>query len=691
MTSKAVRCLSILAFALLAACSSDAGSATQIVVTVTSDLTIPAEMDRVTLSVGGNATAPEATADLTMKDLPRSVGFVHDHGNLGPFVIKASGYLGTKLVVEKQVSTYFLKGKTIELSLKLERACKGMFCAEGLTCETGTCGPISPDDPGADAGASTGIDGGSSAGDSGTTNGGTTPDGGAGDGAASGGAPPTCNISLPMAEDAYQTGQPLALTGTCTDPESGALSVGLLWTSNLDGQLGRGTTASASLRTTGDHTIKLCAADPLDSSSIDCDEVVVRATATPQPQVSITSIQQSNSTMQPFRDTSPLSFLGVGTGAGIVLDWSDSIRGPLGTGSMASMTGPDVGKHVVTLLGTDRNAVKVSVTQSYTVLADGKDALVASYTSANGTLANNGGSANVATLGIDPSDRVYAAANGKLYGLAADQANPPTSIALNAPPLQGSVQDVFIDVAAQLAYVGTSAGLTVCNYVAAAGIGAPCTTYKDGDLQSNSVKSVVRMVGTNNTTYLLVGTSDGLLKADSVLGSSTGNNALDGRSINALVASAGLAWAATDDGLYRYNPISGQSQRFSTDQGAPSKTLTSLAVDSAGNIWVGSSNGLARFVPGANSWTIWRTADGLISNGVNAVAVANTQIGGVARDVIWVATNAGVSRFDPTIPSFMSLTSADGLPSNTVRDVVVLSNGTKVFATASGIARYEGP
>jgi len=32
-----------------------------------------------------------------------------------------------------------------------------------------------------------------------------------------------------------------------------------------------------------------------------------------------------------------------------------------------------------------------------------------------------------------------------------------------------------------------------------------------------------------------------------------------------------------------------------------------------------------------------------------------------------------------------------GLPSNTVRDVVVLSAGTKAFATAVGLARYEGP
>jgi len=703
MTSQVVRYLRVLLLAWLAACSSEAGSATQIVLTVESDLMVPSELDRVTIGVLGKASAPPSSADLTTQGLPRTLGLVHDGGALGPFVVKATGYLGTMVVVEKAVSTSFVKGKTVALTLRLESACRGVLCEEeGFTCVAGECMGIPTEGPDADAGSSTGGDGGTSAGDGGTSAGdggsGSAGDGGAtntGDGGATNagdggaGAPPSCTISLPVAMDFYQTGKAVTLTGTCTDPETGMLTTGLVWTSSLDGPLGEGANDSATLSMPGIHTIELCAMDPRDSKSMACDQVTVTATLTAQPNVSITSIKQSNSTMQPFRSTAPISLVGQGTGAGISLSWSDSIRGALGTGPSASLTSPEIGKHVATLRGTDRNNVTLSTTASFTVLAPGQGALIEPYVSVNTTLGSAGGSTNVAVLGRDPSDRVYAAANSKLYRFDADQVNPLAAVALETPAISGAVQDVFVDVAAQLAYLATGAGLTVCSYVVATGIGTACNTFSGGDLPSNSVRSVLRFTATNNKQVLLIGTISGLLDADAVSGSNEGNTAFGVR-VDALAAAAGLAWAATDDGLYRYNPVNRQTQQFGADEGAPSDTLTSLAVDAAGHLWVGSTNGLARFVPGPNTWTIWRTAQDLVNDSVNAVAVARVVIAGVARDVIWVATNGGVSRFDPTLNAFTNFTTADGLPSDTVRDVVVLSDGTKVFATASGIARLEG-
>lgn len=696
-------CVGFLLLSLLFGCSSDAASATQIIVTVESDYQVPTELDRVTLGVSGGASAPMATADLTMKALPRSVGFTYEGGELGPFVITATGYLGATKVVEKSVRTSFVKGKDVELTLRLETACRQVFCSDGSTCEAGRCDSISGgpgDDGGAgdldagaaggDAGGGTGpvSDGGSGVSDAGTTGG---ADAGTTGSDAGAGTPPTCTISLPETQDYYQANQNLTLRGTCTDPESGTLTTGLVWTSTVDGQLGQGSEITAQLEGLGAHTIRFCGTDPNDNSVSDCDEVMVQVTAIAQPHVAITSIKQSNSTNQPFRNTSAISFVGEGTGAGIVLTWSDNIRGSLGSGTMVSMSSPDVGKHTVRLIGKDRDDAEASVSQTYTVLPPSQDALVEAYGSANTVLAGNGGTSNVVTVGVDGEDRVYAAANGKLYGLAADQANPSATLVVDAPPLPGSVQDEFIAEGAGLAYLGTSAGLTVCSYSSMSGIGATCNSFSGNDFPDNSVRAVLRMVGTDSDPYLLVGTEEGLLIADAVSGGNAGDTAINGRRVNALLAFQGLAWVATDEGFYRYNPATDQSQRFGTDQGAPSNTLTSLSVDSAGNLWVGSSNGLARFVPGANTWTIWRTQAGLVSNSINAVAVASTLINGVTRDVIWIATNAGVSRFDPTIDGFMNLTTADGLPSNTVRDVVVLSDGTKVFATAAGLARYEGP
>ena len=166
-----------------------------------------------------------------------------------------------------------------------------------------------------------------------------------------------------------------------------------------------------------------------------------------------------------------------------------------------------------------------------------------------------------------------------------------------------------------------------------------------------------------------------------------------GADIRAMIADGSDVWVASDAGLYRYNPKDDVSRHWNTDDGAPTLDMTSLARGTGGNtLWIGSTSGLIRFVLGTPArWTSYGTSEGLSSNTVNAVAVASTVIKGVARDVIWVATDAGVSRFDPTIPSFTTLTTADGLPSDTVHDIVVLADGTKVFATAAGVAHYDGP
>jgi ligand-binding sensor domain-containing protein len=51
----------------------------------------------------------------------------------------------------------------------------------------------------------------------------------------------------------------------------------------------------------------------------------------------------------------------------------------------------------------------------------------------------------------------------------------------------------------------------------------------------------------------------------------------------------------------------------------------------------------------------------------------------------------GVTRIDAISASLMNLTTADGLPSASVRSIVILSDGTKLIGTDSGLARYTGP
>lgn len=703
----------LLAILWLGACSRSGSSATQIVVTVDSDLRVPAEIDRVTIDVSDRATAPEASADLTSQKLPRTIALVHDQGPLGPFTVKAIGFLGAKRVIEKEVMTSFVEGKTIELALDLDPACTEVFCEAGRTCIAGSCQDIPTVLPGNDAGAmgdggtnvggtsgveagaTHGAEAGVAGGEGGATTGGATDGGATGmpDGGQGPGDPPVCNIDLPKVGDTYQRDRAFEVSGSCTDPESGDLTVDLAWVSNRDGMVGNGESPSITLTTKGVHDLKLCAPDPADTSVIRCAEVSIDVADGVQPDVTIDLVEQANSAVLPFRSNKAIDYVGSGTGAGVTLAWTDSIHGTLGTGTMVSLAQPEVGKHEVTLVGTDRNQDRGDASYSYTVLAPSQTSLVEVLTEVNSDLSSNGGSTDVSVLAMDPESRVYAAANGKLFKFAGDQVNPSASVAIDAPPLPGAVLDVFMDATNGLAYAGTSGGLTVCNYVALTSIGILCSSYKDGDFPTNSITSVVRLTS-DGDPYTIIGTSSGALVLDSPAGTNQAKE-IDNfdAAVRAMAVSGQFLWAATDDGLYRYNPGTDKGTRLGTDQGAPTNDMTSLAVATNGaTIWVGSNTGLHRYVVGVpGQWTTFDTDDKLASNTVHAVAVARTTIGGVARDVIWVATSSGVTRFDPTIPSFTTFTTADGLPSNTVRDVVVLADGTKVFATAAGVARYTGP
>jgi hypothetical protein len=676
----ALRVLGLLS-ALSLGCSSELTDRTQIVMTVGSDLAVPADLDRVRVEVTGNASAQLAEADLRKTPLPRTLGLVHGGGPLGPITVRVSGLLGTTTVVERKLVTSFIAHQTSLVSVELESACKNVFCEEGATCVDGTCQGIPVVDPDMqpqdDAGADE-LDAAVPA-----------DDAGPGDDAATGqpGAAPTCQIDVPVAGDAYQIGKTLALSGRCADPETGAITEGLVWSSDVDGALG----SMPKLTSSGAHVLSLCATDPRDATLRGCDTVSIQATTTVQPAVSIAGVTQAGSSTQPFAEGMAVDLAGVASGAGIRVTWTDSLQGTLGDTAEVSVEAPVVGRHTLTLSVVDRSGATASASAEYTVLPDGQLTLVTPFSAVNATLEDDG-SPRVVRLGRDATGRAYAASEqSSVYVFDGDDPAGQASIAVDAPPLTGNVLDILVAEQAGLAYLGTTNGLTVCPYVALTGIGELCSTHNGSDLPSDVVRAVLRMTATDSQEYLLLGTADGLFIADTLGGSNNGDERLTDRRINALAADSGVAWVASDGGLYRYNPATDVSFRSTVTMGAPSNTLNGVAVDSTGQVWVATANGLGRFAPAQSSWRVWRTQQGLPSNQLNDVIVHRVTIDDVARDVIWIATDAGVSRFDPALERFMNLGASDGLPDAKVLDVLLLGDGSKLFATDAGLARYVGP
>lgn len=114
---------------------------TEVVVVVTSDLAVPADLDHVLVEVTPPEGDPQtAEADLTTGGLPRSVGIYNPDGPLGPYVVEAFGSSGGSVVVRRRAVFYFTADRSLELELPLLADCVGVSCICTSASLCSTCG-----------------------------------------------------------------------------------------------------------------------------------------------------------------------------------------------------------------------------------------------------------------------------------------------------------------------------------------------------------------------------------------------------------------------------------------------------------------------------------------------------------------------------------------------------------------------
>ena len=131
--------------------------------------------------------------------------------------------------------------------------------------------------------------------------------------------------------------------------------------------------------------------------------------------------------------------------------------------------------------------------------------------------------------------------------------------------------------------------------------------------------------------------------------------------------------------------MTGEWDKFTTEDGLADNVVYSILEDSGGNLWFGTNGGASRF---DGTWTTFTVADGLADNTVNAI-LEDT------KGNLWFGTNGGASSYDGKRWTLYKA-AEDGLGGNWVNSIVQDSVdnlwfgiGGDVRRGGGGVSRYD--
>ncbi|MCG8455995.1 MAG: Ig-like domain-containing protein, partial [Holophagales bacterium] len=163
--------------------------------------------------------------------------------------------------------------------------------------------------------------------------------------------PPSVSITSPAAGSSSVEGESVSFAATATDAEDGDLAASLVWSSDLDGQIGAGATFATTALSVGSHNITASASDSSGAPASDAIPLIV--TPNTPPIVVITAPADGTS----ITEGGSLSFAGTASDSedgdiSAQIQWVSTLDGLLGTGASLS-TVLSVGVHSITAEITD--------------------------------------------------------------------------------------------------------------------------------------------------------------------------------------------------------------------------------------------------------------------------------------------------------------------------------------------------
>ncbi len=185
---------------------------------------------------------------------------------------------------------------------------------------------------------------------------------------------PSASISSPVNGSMFDEGVSVSFAGSATDAQDGSLTgLSLVWTSNLDGAIGTGTSFAKTDLSVGLHTIVLTATDSDGATAATSVQITIVAVPNVPPTATITAPSDGGSAAPgasvTFTGSASDPEDGPITGAALV--WTSSLDGAIGTGASFSTTTLSGGSHTIVLTATDSDGAAGTATISFTITGGG--------------------------------------------------------------------------------------------------------------------------------------------------------------------------------------------------------------------------------------------------------------------------------------------------------------------------------
>jgi hypothetical protein len=218
---------------------------------------------------------------------------------------------------------------------------------------------------------------------------------------------PIVTIGEPQDGSSFSLEETIQFRASASDAEDGVLDESIVWSSDIDGDLGNGPLVSASAMTIGEHRVTASVTDSAGSTTSSSIVVAITdATSNQSPIVSITTPADGVSVPQGV----PVEFSATASDAedgpiGASIAWSSSIDGAFGIGDTVTSSALSPGSHTISAQVTDSAGATRSDSITITVSAQVNAAPSVSIESpSDGASFVQGSSVDFRARASDPED-----------------------------------------------------------------------------------------------------------------------------------------------------------------------------------------------------------------------------------------------------------------------------------------------